>query len=77
MQITGAQPWAWQDSHEQPPPRPAKFAANGSFLDNLDFADRDKERTFIDSITSGQCHNQIAAGVETALELHARPHGRL
>ena len=46
---------------------PAKFAANGSFADNLAFADRDKERTFIDSITSGQSHNQIAAGVETAL----------
>ncbi len=46
---------------------PAKFAANGSFADNLAFADRDKERTFIDSITSGPPHNQIAAGVETAL----------
>jgi hypothetical protein len=44
-----------------------KFAANGAFSDNLAFADRDKERTFIDSITSGNCHNQIAAGVETAL----------
>src|SRR5271156_1814142 len=63
--ITGAQPWAWSDS--QAPTAPAKFAANGAFLDNLAFADRDKERTFIDSITSGQCHNQIAAGVETAL----------
>ena len=66
MQITGAQPWAWQDSTEQRP-GPAKFAANGSFADNLAFADRDKERTFIDSITSGPAHNQIAAGVETAL----------
>ncbi len=28
---------------------------------------RDKERTFIDSITSGPAHNQIAAGVKTAL----------
>ncbi len=46
---------------------PVKFAANGSFTDNLQFADRDKERTFIDSITTGQSHNQIAAGVETAL----------
>ena len=37
------------------------------FEDNLAFADRDKERTFIDSIVSGPVHNQIAAGVETAL----------
>jgi myo-inositol 2-dehydrogenase/D-chiro-inositol 1-dehydrogenase len=31
-----------------------KFAANGNFEDNLAFADRDKERTFIDSIVSGR-----------------------
>ena len=39
----------------------------GRFGDNLALADREKERTFIDSITSGKAHNQIAAGVETAL----------
>ena len=66
MQITGAQAWAWQDSTATAPGS-GKFAANGSFSDNLAFADRDKERTFIDSITSGPAHNQIAAGVETAL----------
>jgi predicted dehydrogenase len=67
--ITGAQPWTWTDpsADATAPPRPAKFAANGAFNDNLAFADRDKEQTFIDSITTGQCHNQIAAGVETAL----------
>ena len=67
--ITGEQAWAWQDP-EAPAAGssvPAKFAANGAFADNLAFADRDKERTFIDSITSGKCHNQVAAGVETAL----------
>jgi len=64
--ITGKQPWAWQDSTAAAPGS-GKFAANGAFSDNLAFADRDKERTFIDSITSGNCHNQIAAGVETAL----------
>jgi myo-inositol 2-dehydrogenase/D-chiro-inositol 1-dehydrogenase len=66
VQIVGTKAWAWQDSVNTPA-GPAKFAANGSFADNLAFADRDKERTFIDSITSGQPHNQIAAGVETAL----------
>ena len=63
--ITGAQPWAWSEAETAT--TPAKFAANGAFSDNLAFADRDKERTFIDSITSGRPHNQIAAGVETAL----------
>ncbi len=66
IQIKGAQPWAWQDSANTAAGS-GKFAANGSFLDNLAFADRDKDRTFIDSITSGSVHNQIAAGVETAL----------
>jgi predicted dehydrogenase len=64
--ITGSEPWAWQDSMSTAAGS-GTFAANGNFEDNLAFADRDKERTFIESITSGNAHNQIAAGVETAL----------
>jgi myo-inositol 2-dehydrogenase / D-chiro-inositol 1-dehydrogenase len=64
--ITGTNAWEWKDSTATAPGS-GQFAANGSFLDNLEFADRDKERTFIDSITTGPAHNQIAAGVETAL----------
>jgi len=69
VQITGKEAWAWQDSTGTAAGTGSgmKFAANGAFSDNLAFADRDKERTFIDSITSGNLHNQIAAGVETAL----------
>lgn len=66
IEITGANAWRWKDSNPTAPGS-GQFAANGSFLDNLEFADRDKERTFIDSVTSGQSHNQIAEGVETAL----------
>jgi len=66
MQITGAQAWAWQDPNAAAA-EPGKFSANGAFSDNLAFADREKERTFVESITSGGVHNQIAAGVETAL----------
>jgi myo-inositol 2-dehydrogenase / D-chiro-inositol 1-dehydrogenase len=66
VQILGPNPWQWADSMKAPGGL-SKFAANGSFLDNLQFADRDKERNFVDSITSGKCQNQIAAGVETAL----------
>lgn len=68
VKILGSQAWEWQD-----PSQPAtqsgsgQFAANGSFLDNLKYADRDKDRSFIDSIASGKPHNEIAAGVETAL----------
>ena len=64
--ITGANAWSWQDS-EAAAAASGKFAANGAFLDNLKYADREKERTFIDSIVSGPAHNQIADGVETAL----------
>ena len=70
IEITGRQAWKWEDSTTAAPGTGSgvgKFAANGAFSDNLAFADRDKERTFIESITSGNCHNQIAAGVETAL----------
>jgi predicted dehydrogenase len=66
MQITGENAWAWQDSTATAAGS-GKFAANGAFADNLQYADRDKERTFIESITSGKSHNQIVEGVETAL----------
>jgi myo-inositol 2-dehydrogenase/D-chiro-inositol 1-dehydrogenase len=63
--IVGAQKWAWADAAASS--AAGKFSASGNFEDNLAFADRDKERTFIDSIVSGPVHNQIAAGVQTAL----------
>jgi myo-inositol 2-dehydrogenase / D-chiro-inositol 1-dehydrogenase len=67
VHIVGANAWAWEDSANTAADS-GTFAANGSFSNNLAFADRDKERTFIDSITtSGRAHNQLAAGVETAL----------
>ncbi len=66
MMVTGKNAWVWQDSTATAAGS-GTFAANGAFTDNLQFADRDKERTFVDSITSGNVHNQIAAGVETAL----------
>jgi predicted dehydrogenase len=67
VHIVGANAWAWEDSANTAADS-GTFAANGSFSNNLAFADRDKERTFIDSIeTSGHAHNQLAAGVETAL----------
>jgi myo-inositol 2-dehydrogenase / D-chiro-inositol 1-dehydrogenase len=56
--INGAEAWKWQNpsrAHQDPD------------QDNLAFADRDKELAFIDSITSGNSHNQIANGVESAL----------
>ena len=70
IRITGKNAWEWQDpamNSSTAGTSQGTFAANGSFSDNLAFADSEKERSFIDSITSGKSHNQIAAGVETAL----------
>lgn len=64
--ITGANAWHWEDAASTAPGS-GQFAANGAFLDNLAFADREKERSFIASIVSGPVHNQIADGVDTAL----------
>jgi predicted dehydrogenase len=66
IQITGTQAWEWQESKSRAPGL-GQFAANGSFLDNLEFADREKDRAFIESIATGPAHNQIAAGVESAV----------
>jgi predicted dehydrogenase len=63
--ILGKSAWSWQDGAAAPT-EPGKFSASGDFKDNLEFADREKDRSFIESITSGKFHNQIAAGVETA-----------
>ncbi len=73
VRIVGENPWTWSDP--MPPgastasmlAKPSVFAANGAFSDNLEFADRDKDRGFIESITSGKFHNQAAEGVQTAL----------
>jgi myo-inositol 2-dehydrogenase / D-chiro-inositol 1-dehydrogenase len=70
VEIVGSQAWAWQNAANDAAGTSSsqgKFAANGAFADNLAFADREKERAFIASIVSGPAHNQIAAGVESAL----------
>lgn len=66
LRIVGDNAWTWQDNPAPAASQPPKFAANGVFSDNLALADREKDRQFIDSITSGNYHNQAAAGVESA-----------
>lgn len=67
VRIIGENAWEWKPDTTSSSAAPATFAANGAFTDNLEFADRDKDRAFIESITSGQFHNQAADGVDTAL----------
>jgi predicted dehydrogenase len=66
--IIGENAWQWQPQGAAlSAGQPSAFAANGAFTDNLEFADREKDRAFIESITSGKFHNQAEAGVESAL----------
>ena len=65
IEIKGHNPWTWVDDAPANA-APGKFAANGAFTDNLRLADTMKDRGFIESITSGRFHNQIAEGVSTA-----------
>ncbi len=68
--IYGDEPWAWSGGNGGNAPaqaQPAKFSAAGSFSDNLAQADSEKKKAFVESITSGNFHNQAAKGVESAL----------
>ena len=62
--IWGEEPW-------QTPLTPEKdaqgFSATGKFTSNLEFADAEKKKAFVESITSGNFHNQAAKGAESAL----------
>ena len=63
----------WGDEPWQAPLSPAKdaapqtFSVTGNFSSNLEFADREKKKAFVESITSGNFHNQAAKGAESAL----------
>ena len=63
----------WGDEPWQAEGTPAKdaaqgtFSATGRFTSNLEFADREKKKAFIESITSGNFHNQADKGAESAL----------
>ena len=43
------------------------FSVTGSFTSNLEFADPEKKKAFVESITSGRFHNQADKGAESAL----------
>lgn len=64
LRILGSQPWTWSGSEAMPT---GKFASDGAFNDNLAQADAMKDRSFIESITTGKFQNQIATGVQSAL----------
>jgi myo-inositol 2-dehydrogenase / D-chiro-inositol 1-dehydrogenase len=61
----------WGEEAWQAPLIPVKdqqgFSATGKFTSNLEQADSEKKRLFVESITSGKFHNQAEKGAESAL----------
>jgi len=47
--------------------RPQAFSATGKFTSNLELADPEKKKAFVESISSGNFHNQTDKGAESAL----------
>jgi myo-inositol 2-dehydrogenase/D-chiro-inositol 1-dehydrogenase len=65
--IWGDDPWQAPLIPEKESGEDQKFSTTGSFHSNLEFADTEKKKAFIESITSGKFHNQAAKGSESAL----------
>jgi len=63
--IWGDEPWQAEGTSAKDAGQ--AFSATGKFTSNLEFADREKKKAFVDSITSGNFHNQADKGAESAL----------
>ena len=66
--IWGDEPWqapAAQATKDAATPQ--AFSVTGNFTSNLEFADPEKKKAFVESITSGNFHNQADKGAESAL----------
>src|SRR5437763_8235277 len=64
--IWGDEPWQYAAS-TKPAVEPQAFSVTGNFTSNLEQADQEKKRAFVESITSGKFHNQADKGAESAL----------
>src|SRR5271157_3863223 len=65
--IWGDDPWQSPGSVAKDSSDSKGFSATGNFSSNLEFADSEKKKAFVESITSGNFHNQAAKGAESAL----------
>src|SRR5713101_478764 len=65
--IWGDEPWQATASPAKEKAEAQAFSVTGSFSSNLEFADREKKKAFIESIASGNFHNQADKGAESAL----------
>ena len=66
VKIMGDEPWDAFPNAAQAQ-QSAQFSATGSFSDALKDADPEKHKAFIQSIASGQFHNQAQHGADSAL----------
>jgi myo-inositol 2-dehydrogenase/D-chiro-inositol 1-dehydrogenase len=64
--IWGDAPWQYA-SPTKAPAEPQAFSVTGNFTSNLEFADAEKKKAFVASISGGNFHNQAEKGVESAL----------
>jgi myo-inositol 2-dehydrogenase / D-chiro-inositol 1-dehydrogenase len=65
--IWGDEPWQAPMTPAKDKPESQAFSVTGNFTSNLEFADREKKKAFVDSITNGKFHNQAAEGTESAI----------
>ena len=65
--IWGDEPWQATATPAKDSPESDKFSVTGNFTSNLEFADTEKKKSFVASITSRNFHNQAAKGAESAL----------
>ena len=64
--IWGDEPWQWTGAGSDAT-GPQAFSATGNFTSNLELADSEKKKAFVESITSGNFHNQADKGAESAI----------
>lgn len=64
MSISGEEPW---DAGLGAAKEGGQFSAAGTFKGALDQADPEKQKAFIESITSGKLLNEAAQGADSAL----------
>jgi myo-inositol 2-dehydrogenase / D-chiro-inositol 1-dehydrogenase len=65
--IWGDEPWQAPTTPAKDKPESQVFSVTGNFTSNLEFADREKKKAFVESITSGKFHDQADKGAESAI----------
>src|ERR1700687_2347834 len=65
--IWGDEPWQAAASPSKDTAHPKAVSVTGNFRSNLEFADPEKKKAFVESIVGGNFHNQAAKGAESAL----------